>query len=915
MTKNKHILILTLTFMILCLLNPVVQAQEKGQLKMEYVDGYYYTMTGGNSGYMSYPVPFYTINNEIVYCIEPGVNISNYSYIKEVGLSKSPYSEEINKKIELIGHYGYNYPGHQGIKYRMAAQALIWNLAGNRKVDFWTEQYGNGNYINIEKEKQEIMELVNNHDKKPSFDGSNNKVVLNKEIILEDKNGVLSQFEISDNGSNEVKIKNNKIYITPKVSGNSQIKLIKKNYDNEKTHIFVGEYDKSNQKLGYFRASSETTSTINLNAVMGRVTIEKVDAQTGTSTAQGDASLEGAIYGLYDESDNLIEELVTDKYGKATSSDISNPNNLKLKEIKAPKGYKIDKKTYNFEITIDNLNPKIKILEEVISKKVSILKLYGSKNTGIYSEEANITFDIYLKSSNKFIKSITTDKKGHAETYLPFGTYLLKQKNTTKDYQKADDIEIIIDEQTADTVEKTIYNDALEGKLKVVKVDSETKKQIPIAGIKFKIKNLDSGEYVCQKSSATNGEKICEYATNTAGVLITPQSLVGNFGLEEVENQQVSGYVWNKEKIKFHIGDGTKFEEDKEYGKIYKIEFPNKRVKGKLVINKKGEAPEFANNSFTYEKINLGNVTFGIYAKEDIKVNEKIVYPKDTLVKEATTNKQGQAIINGLELGKYYVQELSTEKNHVLNNQKYEVELKYENQYTEIIAKTLNIDNYYKKGKLEFTKTNMTLKEALPNAEIEIYTDTNQLVYKGVTDEKGQITIDNLFIGKFYIVETIAPAGYVLKRDKIDFEIKENNQAVKVNMTNESITGKLEFIKVDFLNRQPLPNTKIEIYDESGKLIYEGITDAEGKVIVDKIKYGKYYIVEKEAPVGYILSNEKIHFEILENGETVKTTMANEREVTVPNTLNNDYLNNIMLVLIGIGAVLIGYAITKKKEK
>ena len=135
-------------------------------------------------------------------------------------------------------------------------------------------------------------------------------------------------------------------------------------------------------------------------------------------------------------------------------------------------------------------------------------------------------------------------------------------------------------------------------------------------------------------------------------------------------------------------------------------------------------------------------------------------------------------------------------------------------------------------------------------------------------------------------------------------------------MKNRPIYGILEFTKTDISTSEPLPNTVIEIYTENDELVFSGKTDENGKVVIEELRYGKYYILEKEAPEGYILTEEKMAFEILEDGEIVKATMVNEKVVVeVPNTGLNDYfvleIISGLLILSGIGVII--YA--KKKNK
>ena len=169
----------------------------------------------------------------------------------------------------------------------------------------------------------------------------------------------------------------------------------------------------------------------------------------------------------------------------------------------------------------------------------------------------------------------------------------------------------------------------------------------------------------------------------------------------------------------------------------------------------------------------------------------------------------------------------------------HEIELTYKDQYTEIIIHNSKLQNYVPKATLEFTKTDLTTGKGIKDTKIEIYTEDDKLVFSGITDDNGKITIDNLFVGKFYIIETEASTGYKLSNEKVYFEILENGEVVKANMTNEKIKGTLDFTKVDISNDNPLPNTTIEIYDENDNLIFTGITDDNGKIIIENLEYGK----------------------------------------------------------------------------
>ena len=169
-------------------------------------------------------------------------------------------------------------------------------------------------------------------------------------------------------------------------------------------------------------------------------------------------------------------------------------------------------------------------------------------------------------------------------------------------------------------------------------------------------------------------------------------------------------------------------------------------------------------------------------------------------------------------LGKYYVKELDTLKDYILDNKKYYFELKYNDQYTEEVSYKLEINNYLKKGELEFTKTDLVTGDAISNTKVEIYSINDELIYSGVTDIDGKIYIKNLPVGQYYIIEKLAAPGYKLSQEKQYFTILNNEDVVKTNMTNE----KMEVVVPDTLKNNYLCTIlELIILLSSGIIIYE----------------------------------------------------------------------------------------------
>ena len=868
-------------------------------LEMRYQNDIYYVhVNDDGTGYSSYQLAMFYVDGKLAYCVEPGLAIYSTKY-DVGGWDVTSLSPEQRKRIELIGYYGYEYPTHQGnVKYYMAAQELIWKAAKPLSATWSTQKRGGGQIINIEAEKNEIERLISNHLTKPDFNNKTINGVIGDTISLVDSNNVLSEFSVYDASSNDVQINGNRLDIKVNRTGENQIKFIRKNYDNDINLVY---YNSNSQKLAHTRLSDPVTAKLNLNIVAGTVKINKLDKDTNKNKAQGEGSLKGAVYDIFNENDEYITSLTTDELGKAISVNLPNLGRYYIKEKSASIGYLVDNTKYYFNMTKENLNQNINVYEKVISKSYDITKVYACNKTGIMIPEQNVEFGIYYKN-NKLVLKKTTDKDGKIYFTLPYGSYTLRQLTTTKGYEKIEDYNFEI-KDVGEKVNKIFSNAKITSKIKIIKVD-ENDQRVKKAGIKFKIKNIDTNKYVCQKITYPNEKTICEYETTSDGTLITPYPLnYGNYQVEEVD-EKITGYLWNKTPLKFSINENSTIVKNGD-DSIIELRFKNTEVKGKITINKVGEKFTIEKNKYSYTTKKLENVLFGVYDEDK------------NLIKRIYTDKNGYAEITNLKLGVYYIKELQTPKGYILDNKEYKIELTYKDQYTSIVTSNINLKNYLEKGTLEFTKTDFVSSEVIPNTLIEIYDENDKLIFTGKTDKKGKIIIDDLKLGKYYIVEKEPATGYTITTEKVYFEIKENKEIVRAEMKDKPITGILEFTKTDVSTSEALPNTLIEIYNEKDELIFSGRTNKNGKIIIQGLRYGKYYIVEKEAPEGYNLNPNKMYFEILEDGKIVKATMTDEKVIVeVPKTGITDfkliYIFGTTFIIVGVGILI--YVKTKRKN-
>ena len=900
--KLKYLLFIAAMFVCGFMTAPNVFAATLHQENTQYYYDRYYPDGSEHSWYFKH----YTMDNEVAYCIEPGV-VEGVNY-PQTNYSATGLPNSIKERLLLIGYYGYTYPGHNTEKYRMATQGMLWDtiigIGDNTK--FSTARYGKGTVVDISAEKAEINRLIEHHYDKPSFNGGEYTLQVGETLTITDTNNLLGNYNISVTGAN-YSVDGNNLTITPTVNGNITVKLTKQMPYSSEYKIFTVE---GKQNMMVPGSVDPVVASFKINSYLG--SLEMVKADRDTEKAQGQATLKGAIYGIYNTDGTEVSRITTDENGYAKSGNVLSYGSYYLKEITPSNGYYLDSSKYDFD-SKGQATVSMNVTEEVVTNYVSILKQYEyiNGNTEFLTAEKNIKFEISYPDGN-ILTTITTDKNGYTTFDLPFGVWKFHQVNSSPNYEKIYDFYVTVDYESEKEQYYNILNNKLAAYVEIVKKDAETGKIIKLADTSFKILNTDTNQYVSQY---VGGKVLDTFTTDESGKTQTYLKLeAGNYKIVEIKTPK--GYLINKDGVSFSIGDESNYKYT-SYGLIVTVDFVDQAIKGQIEINKKGEKAVIENNSITYEEIPLNKVKFEIHASEDILSSDKTVlyYEKGALVDTITTNDDGYAISKKLPLGKYYVIEVETGSKYILDNTKHEIELKEKDNQTPIVYESVSKMNYLKKGSLEFTKTDLSTDEPLPNTLIEVYTENDEMIFSGRTDENGKITIKDIVVGKYYILEKEAPEGYTLNEEKMVFEILENGEVVKSTMKDKKITGSLDFTKLDFSTDETLPNTLIQIYNENDELVFEGRTDENGKITIEELTYGKYYILEKEAPEGYELNTEKMWFEIREDGEIVKSVMKDHKIIQVPITDATDYkeliFSGVTLIIAGVGLVIL----SKKKNK
>lgn len=383
-------------------------------------------------------------DNNFVYCINPFEKINTIDSYTEYNYNNSIFNltDEQIDKMNLIAYYGYNYDNHKDIKWYGITQFLIWKTLNLKDIYFTDTK--DGNRIDIyTNEINEIENLVNDYYKLPSFN-KHYDFSINQKYIIEDTNNIINNYEIKESNI-DAEIKNNNLYISTTKEGIYEIKFIRKSPINVDYKLYhLNNY----QALLLPGKVNDIKFNITIEVHSGSIKINKMDSE---NINRLEATLEGAIYGIYDE-EELINTITTNENG------IGYINNLPLgkyyvKEITASKGYKLDNNTYEINITKENKNIEIYSYEDVIKGNLIINKYYGEENN--YIKEDNAVFELYNINNEKINTLETID--GIIEEKLEYGNYTLIQIKGIEGYKLVDKINLSIT-QNADYI-FDLYNE------------------------------------------------------------------------------------------------------------------------------------------------------------------------------------------------------------------------------------------------------------------------------------------------------------------------------------------------------------------------------------------------------------------------------------------------------------------------
>lgn len=746
------------------------------------------------------------------------------------------------------------------------------------------------------------------------------------------------------------------------VTGNGKTYSIKTGSDGVAILSDIPVYDSNNQKIVYtiseknvpikyvvpasqtVTLTADETTSVTFENVLKKFTLEVTKKDSEKAEKQGDASLAGAVYGVFKDS-VLIDEYTTDENGYFKTKEYV-CGNYTVQEISPSEGYLLDKTVYSVGAEAENYsiehNPiSMTVTEDVIKGNIAIIKHSDDGSTQIETPEVGAEFEVYLKSSDSYEAAkdsekdyLVCDENGYAATKkLPYGIYVVHQTKGWESTEYMEDFEVVISENEKEYF--YLLNDAVKKSfVKIVKKDAETGNVIPVSGIGFKVWDCANSEYVSQKIYYPSEMILDEFYTDESGSLMLPNELAyGDYELHEV--QSAEGYVLDKNPVPFTI-DGSV--------ETVVVEKTNTAQKGRISVQKTGdifttvatassaytdENCETIVNPTTYTPVfasgNLSGAVFQIIAVEDIVTLDGTIRANaGDVVAEITTDENGYAETDLLYLGKYEVREITAPDGYALNAESQFVELTYAGQEIAVrdtvntsfvndyqgveisLSKVMEKDELFNIGNSdEYTRVRFGLfaAENITAADGSVIPADGLISEISLAENMSAKFDTALPFGKYYVQEIATDEHYVLNGKKylVNFEyMGQEVTTVTVDcgeFKNALKRGKISGKKVDE-NEKSLENALFGLFAvdtaefTADNAYMTAVSDENGHFEFDKIPYGEYIVREIEAPTGYILSDESYPVTISEYGEIIEITAVN-KPITVEISKQDVYGNEL----------------------
>ena len=653
------------------------------------------------------------------------------------------------------------------------------------------------------------------------------------------------------------------------------------------------------------------------------VTVTKSDAETGLP--QGDATLAGAVYGIY-KGDQLVGTYTTDANGQFTTKYYVCGDDWTIRESTPSEGYLLDSTVYPIgaeakNYTVEYNTTANDVTEQIVKGRIAIIKHTDNGDTQLETPEAGAEFAVFLKATGSYDSAkaserdyLTCDENGYAVTKdLPYGIYTVHQTKSWDGRELLADFDVYI-AKDGQTYRYLANNRNFESYIKIVKVDAETGKVIPLAGAGFRLYRPD-GSLITQTFTYPEVTTIDTFYTNSDGYLITPEMLEYGTGYSLMEVSAPYGYTLNSEPVYFAVTADNATEENAVT--VVEVTKPNTAQKGVIRISKSGEvffsvteADGIYQPVFTVK--GLAGAVYELTAAEDIITPDGTLrYAAGEVVDTVTTDKTGLAESKPLYLGKYEVREITAPDGYVLNTEVHTAELVYAGQEVEItetaadfcnkrqkaavsLDKVLEQDERFgigKSGELSAVTFGLFAAGELTATDGSIIPADGLLEIVSVDENGHAVCKTDLPFGSYYLKELSTDGHYILSNEKypIAFEYAGQDTVLvefKANggapIENKLLYGEIHGLKKDE-DGSDLAGALIGLFRAdcteftTENAILTATSAEDGSFSFARVPYGNWIVREIEAPTGFVLSEKIYPVTVDADGAVIEVEIENIR--------------------------------------
>lgn len=653
------------------------------------------------------------------------------------------------------------------------------------------------------------------------------------------------------------------------------------------------------------------------------VTVTKSDAEMGLP--QGDATLAGAVYGIY-KGEQLIDTYTTDANGQFTTKYYVCGDDWSVREIAPGEGYLLDEAAHHIgaeakNYTVEYNSTANDVVEQVIKGNIALIKHTDDGETQLETPEVGAEFEVFLKSAGSYAAAkdaerdhLICDENGFAQTKdLPYGIYSVHQVKGWDGREFLPDFDVYI-AKDGQTYRYLANNRNFESYIKIVKVDAETGKVIPLAGAGFRLYRPD-GSLITQTFTYPEVTTIDTFYTNSEGYLITPEKLEYGKGYSLVEVSAPYGYTLSGEPVYFDVTADNATEENAVT--VVEVTKPNTAQKGVIRISKSGEVfSSVTEADGIYQPVfavkGLTGAVYEITAAEDIITPDGTLrYAAGAVVDTVTTDETGLAESKPLYLGKYEVREITAPIGYVLNAEVHTAELVYAGQEVEITETAADFCNERQKaaisldkvleqderfgigtsGELSAVTFGLFAAKELNAADGSIIPADGLLEIVSVDENGHAVCKTDLPFGSYYLKELSTDGHYILSDEKcpIVFEYAGQDTAlveIKANggapIENKLLYGEIHGLKKDE-DGSGLAGALIGLFRAdcteftTENAVLTTTSGEDGSFSFARVPYGNWIVREIEAPTGFVLSEKTYPVTVDADGAVIEVEIENTR--------------------------------------